>query len=193
MEPDPPDAPGRRFADLYRDLRQLAERQLRRNAWLTVSATTLLHEAYLGMSDSKAIFPDEARFIGYAARVMRGVIIDLVRERRALKRGAGFQITRLPTEVDAAAADGVSAGDAGGADPALTRLSAALDDLAQRDPALAELVDLRYFCGYTFEEIAVQRGLSKRTVQRDWEKARLLLFNELNEAGGGTADPGAAL
>ena len=179
---------------MYRDLRQLAERQLRRNSWLTVSATTLLHEAYIGMSDSKAIFPDEARFIGYAARVMRGVIIDLVRERRALKRGAGFHITRLPTEVDVAAAPGFAAdgpaafdpaaGDPAAGDPALAQLSAALDELAQRDPALAELVDLRYFCGYTFDEIAAQRGISKRTVQRDWEKARLLLFNELNDAGG---------
>jgi RNA polymerase sigma factor (sigma-70 family) len=199
MELDPHDAPGRLFADMYRDLRQLAERQLRRNSWLTVSATTLLHEAYIGMSDSKAIFPDEARFIGYAARVMRGVIIDLVRERRALKRGAGFHITRLPTEVDVAAAPGFAAdgqaadgpaafdpaaGDPAAGDPALAQLSAALDELAQRDPALAELVDLRYFCGYTFDEIAAQRGISKRTVQRDWEKARLLLFNELNDAGG---------
>jgi hypothetical protein len=123
MELDPHDAPGRLFADMYRDLRQLAERQLRRNSWLTVSATTLLHEAYIGMSDSKAIFPDEARFIGYAARVMRGVIIDLVRERRALKRGAGFHITRLPTEVDVAAApgfaaDGQAAGGPAAFDPA---------------------------------------------------------------------------
>ena len=192
MELDPHVLPDRLFADMYRDLRQVAERQLRRNAWLSVSATTLLHEAYLGMSDSKAIFPDEARFIGYAARVMRGVIIDLVRERRALKRGAGFHITRLPTGIDAPAADAAADGGAAAGDPALARLSEALDELAQHDPALAELVDLRYFCGYTFDEIAAQRGISKRTVQRDWEKARLLLFNELNAAGGesaGTAAP----
>jgi len=163
----------RLFAALYQNLRDIANRQLRRNAWLSVSATTLLHEAYLGMSDREAVFPDEAHFIGYAARVMRGLVIDLVRERRALKRGAGFHITQLPTEI------GEPEFDAQG----LSRLSEALDQLAHLDQVLAELVDLRYFCGYTFDEIAAQRGTSKRTVQRDWEKARLLLFRELNGAG----------
>lgn len=162
----------RLFASLYHNLRDVAERQLRRNAGLSVSATTLLHEAYFGMAESDAVFPDQARFIGYAARVMRGMIIDLVRERRALKRGAGFHITQLPTEVGAPAADVT----------ALSRLSEALDELAKHDPLLAEIVDLRYFCGYTFDEIAAQRSKSKRTVQREWEKARVLLFKELNSA-----------
>jgi DNA-directed RNA polymerase specialized sigma24 family protein len=61
------------------------------------------------------------------------------------------------------------------------RLSAALDELAGRDPRLAEVVDLRYFCGFTFDEIAAQRGVSKRTVQRDWEIARIILFEQLTE------------
>ena len=61
----------------------------------------------------------------------------------------------------------------------MTRLSEALDELAVRNPKLAELVDLRYFCGYTFDEIAVQRSTSTRTVKRDWEKARALLFLQL--------------
>src|ERR1700744_2542325 len=74
------------FASLYDDLRRLAERQLRRSGAAFVSPTTLLHEAYLGMSDRDAHFPDRDGFMGYAARVMRNLIIDLVRERRALKR-----------------------------------------------------------------------------------------------------------
>ena len=156
------------FAQLYGDLRKLAERQLRRNQGASISPTTLLHEAYLGMSDRSAVFPDRERFMGYAARVMRGLIIDFIRERRALKRGSAFQITELPTDV--AAAD----------DTDLPRLSDALDELAARDPRLAEVVDLRYFCGFTFEEIAAQRGASVRTVQRDWEKARLILFDGLS-------------
>jgi DNA-directed RNA polymerase specialized sigma24 family protein len=81
------------FVLLYGELRQLAERQLRRNAGAPVSPTTLLHEAYLGMRGRDAIFPDRERFIGYAARVMRGLIIDFVRDRRALKRGGDFHIT----------------------------------------------------------------------------------------------------
>ena len=145
---------------------------MRRNAGAPISPTTLLHEAYLDMSGKEAIFPDRERFIGYAARVMRGLIIDMVRERRALKRGAAFHITQLPTEL------GVADGD----EVILTRLSDALDELATHDARLAEVVDLKYFCGYTFEDIAAQRGTSKKTVQRDWEKARVLLFRQLSDA-----------
>jgi RNA polymerase sigma factor (TIGR02999 family) len=162
---------GLRFAALYADLRQLAERQLRRSAGAPISPTTLLHEAYLDMSGKDAVFPDRERFIGYAARVMRGLIIDLVRERRALKRGAAFHITQLPTELGAPEGD----------EAALTRLSEALDELATHDARLAEVVDLKYFCGYTFEDIAAQRGTSKKTVQRDWEKARVILFRQLTD------------
>jgi RNA polymerase sigma factor (TIGR02999 family) len=159
----------RLFASLYGELRQLAERQLRRNAGTPVSPTTLLHEAYLGIRGREAVFPDRERFIGYAARVMRGLIIDFVRDRRALKRGGDFHITQLPTQVP----------DANKEETDLSQLSEALDELAVRDPKLAELVDLRYFCGYTFDEIAVQRSTSTRTVKRDWEKARVLLFHHL--------------
>ncbi len=160
-----------RFAAMYSDLRQLAERQLRRNSGAAISPTTLLHEAYLDMSDNKAVFPDRERFIGYAARVMRGLIIDMVREGRALKRGAGFHITQMPTEL----------GAPDHAEQTLTRLSEALDELAIHDARLAEVVDLKYFCGYTFEQIAAQRGASAKTVQRDWEKARVILFQQLND------------
>jgi len=180
-EPNPPDigpdadttpAHGHYFAALYTDLRAMAERQLRRGGGMPLSPTTLLHEAYVGMSGSEAHFPDRQRFMGYAARVMRGLIIDFVREKRALKRGAGFQITQLPTEIGEAERD----------QRELTRLSDALDELAVHEPRLAEVVDLKYFCGYSFDEIAAQRGTSKRTVQRDWEKARLLLFEQLKGA-----------
>jgi RNA polymerase sigma factor (TIGR02999 family) len=157
------------FSQLYTELRQLAERQLRRNSGAPISPTTLLHEAYLGIAAGSAIFPDRDRFMGYAARVMRGLIIDFVRERRALKRGAGVHITQLPTEVEQ-----VDAGE-------LSRLSGVLDELAAHDPRLAEVVDLRYFCGFTFEDIAAQRGTSVRTVQRDWEKARVILFQQLQD------------
>lgn len=159
------------FASLYAELRQLAERQLRRSNAAAISPTTLLHEAYIGMSDRDAVFPDRERFLGYAARVMRGLIIDLVRERLALKRGGAYHITQLPTELMGPAEDAAD----------LARLSDALDELATHDARLAEVVDLKYFCGFTFEDIAAQRRTSVRTVQRDWEKARLILFRGLNE------------
>jgi RNA polymerase sigma factor (TIGR02999 family) len=110
--------------------------------------------------------------MGYAARVMRGLLIDFVRERRAVKRGSAFHITQLPAEMEAIALD----------DAELSRLSDALDELATRDPLLAELVDLKFFCGYTVDDIAADRGTSKRTIQRDWEKARLMLFHQLTDA-----------
>ena len=157
------------FASLYGELRNLAERQLRRSSGIPLSPTTLLHEAYLGMSGREAQFPDRERFMGYAARVMRGLIIDFVRERRALKRGSEFHITHLPTEVVEAIPD----------ERELLQLSEAIDALATRDPRLAQVVDLKYFCGYSFEEIAAMQGQSARTVQRDWEKARIVLYQQL--------------
>jgi RNA polymerase sigma factor (TIGR02999 family) len=174
LRPDATDVTNNRqlFASLYSDLRRLAERQLRGNEAMSVSPTTLLHEAYIGMENRDAHFPDRERFMGYAARVMRGLIVDLVRERRALKRGGAYHITQLPTEVEEFAE---SATD-------LARLSDALDALAVREPRLAEVVDLNYFCGFTFDDIALQRGTSLRTVMRDWEKARVILFKELNES-----------
>jgi RNA polymerase sigma factor (TIGR02999 family) len=191
MGPNPPTSPpenppplpnSQQFADLYDKLKSLAERQLRSNANLPIGADTLLHEAYLQMSARDAVFPDQDRFIGYAARVMRGLIIDLVREKRALKHGAGFHITQLPTEL------GLPQDPEALAEP-LVRLSEALDRLATRDERLAEVVDLKYFCGYTFEDIAAMRGASKRTVLRDWEKARLLLYRQLKDLPDFSAGP----
>ncbi|GMV59428.1 MAG: hypothetical protein AMXMBFR72_25260 [Betaproteobacteria bacterium] len=159
------------FAALYRELHRLAKRQLHAHAaGSTLSATTLLHEAYLDISRRGAAFPDRARFFAYAARAMRGLIIDYVRERRALKRGGEFHLTQLDTEIAESAAQ--DSGD-------LTRLDEALDELARADAPLAELVELKFFCGFTFAEIAAMRGISERTVQRDWAKARLYLHDAL--------------
>lgn len=160
------------FASLYRELHRLARKQLYAHAGgLTIGATTLLHEAYLDLSGRGVAFPDRARFFAYAARAMRGLIVDHVRERRALKRGGEFQLTTL----DADKADAVQPIDD------LAPLSDALDALAQSDAALAELVDLKFFCGLNFAEIAAMRDVSERTVQRDWAKARLFLHELLRD------------
>jgi RNA polymerase sigma factor (TIGR02999 family) len=161
------------FAALYRELHRLARKQLHVNAQgLTLGATTLLHEAYLDLSRRGVVFPDRARFFTYAARAMRGLIIDHVRERRAQKRGGEFHLTTL--DVDKADA-------APRADDDLAPLGEALDTLSTAEPALAELVDLKFFCGLNFAEIAAMRGVSERTVQRDWAKARLFLHQVLRE------------
>jgi RNA polymerase sigma factor (TIGR02999 family) len=161
------------FTDLYAQLRQIAQSALRRSGpQLTVSPTTLLHEAYLKISDRDAlIFPDRARFMAYASRAMRRLVIDFVRERRALKRGAAFEITSMPTET----------GELPGESFDLQRISDGLDELATVSPALAELVDLHFFCGFSFAEIAALMDLSERTVMRDWNKARLYLHDVLRE------------
>ncbi len=163
------------FAALYAELHRLAKRELGRSGGaITISATTLLHEAYLDMSGRVGpVFPDRARFMAYAARVMRGLIIDFARSRQARKRGGGFEITTFDTDV----ADIV-------ADPGeLSRIGEALDELATVDPWLAQLVDLKFFCGFSFGEIAGMRSVSERTVQRDWEKARIYLHHAIRDVG----------
>ena len=170
------------FVALYRELHRLAERQVRRGGReLTLGATTLLHEAYLQIAGRDGVhFADRTRFLGYASRAMRGLVIDHRRRARAQKRGGDA--------VEVTLTDAVAPGD-GGSDAGvdLDRLSDALDELAALEPALAELVDLHFFCGYSHAEIAELRNVSTRTVQRDWRKARLLLHSTMlgDEPAGG--------
>ncbi len=154
------------FAALYGELHRLARQQLR-GSGVTLGATTLLHEAYLGLASRESRFPDRARFLSYAARAMRGLIIDHARERRALKRGGAFHLTALDTDSTERPKEDLAA------------LGEALEALAASDPPLAELVDLKFFCGFTLREIAEMRGVSERTAQRDWTKARLVLHRFL--------------
>ena len=155
----------------------MARRELaRRGAGVTLGATTLLHEAYLDISDREgASFPDRGRFLAYAARVMRGLIIDYARRRQAQKRGGEFEITSIATDViDVVAGSGADASE-------LTRVSDALDQLEATDPRLARIVDLKFFCGFSLVEIASMFQVSERTVQRDWEKARIYLHRVLRD------------
>jgi RNA polymerase sigma factor (TIGR02999 family) len=158
------------FGALYSELHRLARRELARHSFsMNLSATTLLHEAYIEMAAKEgAAFPDRARFMGYAARVMRGLIIDHARSRRAQKRGGQFEITSIGGEPENPVDD-----------RELTKISEALDELAQSDASLAEMVDLKFFCGFTFAEIAALRNISERTAQRQWEKARIYLHSKI--------------
>jgi RNA polymerase sigma factor (TIGR02999 family) len=159
------------FATLYAELHRLARRELaRQGVPLGLSATTLLHQAYLDMAEREGpAFPDRARFMGYAARVMRGLIIDHARNRQAQKRGGLFEITSLNTDALDHSADYRE----------LKNISDALDQLGKTEPSLAEIVDLKFFCGFSFAEIATMRAVSERTVQRNWEKARIYLHRNL--------------
>src|SRR5215471_2810310 len=163
------------FTALYEELHRMARRELsKRGAGITLGATTLLHDAYLDISGREGTaFPDRNRFMAYAARVMRGLIIDYARNRQAQKRGGQFEITSIRTDI-AEAIPGVAD---------LVPLSDALDELATADARLARIVDLKFFCGFSFAEIAAMSGVSERTAQRDWEKARIYLHHVLGDFG----------
>jgi RNA polymerase sigma factor (TIGR02999 family) len=155
------------FCALYNELRQLAEHELARGRGgdANIGARSLLHEAYLVMRRRDGdTFSDRGHFMAYAACVIRGLIVDHARNRHAQKRGGRFHITSLDADV----AEIASHNEYEGVGDALARL-------AELAPALAELVDLRFFCGFSFAEIAAMRGVSERTVQRRWEQARLYL------------------
>ncbi len=173
---DAGDAPSRDalFAALYAELHRLAESHVRRSGSdLTLGATTLLHEAYVDIAAREALaFPDRNRFLGYASRAMRSIVIDYVRQRRAQKRGGDLTFTTLDEEHAAGSVEATY----------LEAVGTALDHLAGVEPDLAQLVDLKFFCGFTFAEIAGLRGVAERTVQRDWATARVLLHGYLDGA-----------
>lgn len=167
-------AAGALFSALYRELRVIAEGHLRgQHDGVSLGTTSLLHEAYLNMRNREgAQFPDRARFLAYASRAMRGLVIDYVRNRQAKKRGGEFRLVTMEEGQLSDPASEVAS---------LESLSEALDVLASVDALLAELVDLHFFGGFTFAEIAQLRDVSERTVQRDWRKARLLLHHHLQQ------------
>ena len=171
------------FGTLYAELHRLARREVSRQAPGGLGVTTLLHEAYLSISGREGtVFVDQARFMAYAARVMRGLIIDDVRRRRSEKRGGLFEITSLGIDHAESVMDPQS----------LILISDALDELADVEPGLAEIIDLKFFCGFSFAEIAAMRGVSERTVQRNWEKGRLYLHQAIGSGSPATATPHAA-
>ena len=159
------------FTTLYGDLCRLARREVRRNGAQDILGTgTLVHEAWLDLRQRPSLaFDEPGRFLAYAARTVRGLVIDRVRARQAQKRGGGL-ITALDTHVDQVAQPELPAG-----------IGEALDELAALEPELAQVVDLKFFCGFTVAEVARMQGISERTAQRQWEKARLLLYRALGE------------
>jgi len=156
------------FAALYEELHALAARQLNRAGGdITLGTTTLLHEAYLKLSagEGRPVL-DRSRFLAYASKVFRGLVIDYIRARKAKKRGGDFEITLLG-ERDPGPGAPVDAG--------LERLAQGLEELAAVDPELSQLVDLHVFGGFTLLEVAGLTGTSLRATERNWQQSRLLL------------------
>ncbi|MGZ5131841.1 MAG: ECF-type sigma factor [Caldimonas sp.] len=160
------------FAVLYQDLRKLARARLRRSETITLLDTTaLVHESYLRYLNAHELeFADRGKFFAYAASVMRSIVVDEVRKRHAERRGGSAEHVPLDTgAVDSLAQD----------DEQIIRVHEALEELAALDPRLARVVEMRYFAGLTEEDIATALGVTDRTVRRDWDKARTLLFSAL--------------
>jgi RNA polymerase sigma factor (TIGR02999 family) len=155
------------FAAAYGELHRLAHARLRDGGRDSVLDTTcLVHESYLRFVRAGELRAEDRRaFFAYASQVMRSVIINSVRERVAQKRGG----EQAPLTL--------SHGLGAQADPEQTVLAVheALERLEQADPRLAQVAQMRYFGGYSEQEIAETLGVTERTVQRDWEKARLIL------------------
>jgi len=153
---------------LYAELRKLARARLRQSGELSqLDATGLVHESYLRLQSAGApSFADRGHFLAYAARVMHSVVIDLVRAREAQRRGGDVVHLTMNTAVAELAPQ---------RDEEILRVHEALDELAQMEPRLAQVVEMRYFGGLLEAEIAEALGVTERTVQRDWQKARLFL------------------
>jgi len=156
------------FGLLYPDLRLLAHSRLRRSGRFTLLDTTaLVHESYLRLFKAGTLEAgDRGQFMAYAARVMRSVVVDFVRHRAAERRGGDAVHVELATE---------SAGFSDPREREVIRINEALEELAAIDERLVRVVEMRYFAGMTEEQVAEALELSRRSVARDWEKARLFL------------------
>jgi RNA polymerase sigma factor (TIGR02999 family) len=158
----------------YDQLRRIAHRSRARvGAGHTLQTTALVHEAYLKLGQSRS-FADETHFLRAAALAMRHALINYAQSRMANKRGGGGQHVTLSNIADLSVET----------DEGLLALHEAMVRLASEDPRLADVVECRFFGGYGEEDTARALGMSVRTVQRDWLKARAWLFREL----GGTTD-----
>jgi RNA polymerase sigma factor (TIGR02999 family) len=164
----PPDQADELFRLMYQDLRRLARSRLRRSEDITMLDTTaLVHESYLRFQGTPELAGmAQGQFLAFAARTMRFVVIDFVRQRHAQRRGGGqFQVT-LNTDIG----ESVAAGD-----DQVLRIHEALEELALVDDRLARIVEMRCFGGLDELAIAQALGVTDRTVRREWQKARLLL------------------
>jgi RNA polymerase sigma factor (TIGR02999 family) len=161
------------FALMYGDLKRLAHGNLRRVGGRDeLNTTMLVHESFLKIAARGGLAPaDRPAFFAYIGKVMRSVVLDAVRERRAGKRGGGQPPVTLATNIAQEVVD----------DERLLAIDDALKSLAKLSPELHQLVEMRYFAGLSIAEIAEAAGMSVRSVERDWEKARAILRTLMDE------------
>jgi RNA polymerase sigma factor (TIGR02999 family) len=162
------------FAAAYPELRRLARSRLRGGGRdVVLDTTALVHESYLRLSrGAGAAFPDRTRFLVYAGKAMRSIIVDIVRERQTDRRGNGAAHLTLT-------GGGAHELPQPGGEMHILQVNEALEQLAEVDPRMAQVVEMKYFAGLTEAEIAQALGITDRTVRRDWEQARLFLAEVL--------------
>ena len=163
------------FELVYVELKRMAHNRLRyqNEGGPELDTTSLVHECFLRMhARGELNITDRAAFLGYVGRVMRNVVIDHVRTRRALKRGGEERMVTLTTGVEGETFD----------DEQLLAMNAALEVLERIAPDFHRLVELRYFAGLSINEVAELNGTSARTVEREWAKARTFLRQLIHEA-----------
>jgi RNA polymerase sigma factor (TIGR02999 family) len=163
------------FSVLYPELRKIAHARLRMQGGVAHLATTaLVHESFLRLVDSAELqLTDRKHFFAYAAKTMRNIIIDFAREQQAERRGGGAEVLPLNT----ALAEQVDSDMAGST---LISINDSLLALEKVDPTLAQVVEMRYFAGYSETEVAELMETSERTVRRQWEKARAFLLASMS-------------
>ena len=156
------------FNAWYPELKKIARARLNRSGLSgTMQTTALVHDSYMKLATGPdRQFSNRLQFLAYASRTLRSIVIDTIREERALRRGGDLNLVTLDTAVQEGVGNAVDVED----------VNAAMDDLAKLDPALARLVEMRFFGGLNAAEIAEALGISERTVQREWNKARALLL-----------------
>jgi RNA polymerase sigma factor (TIGR02999 family) len=172
------------YAALYPELKRIARARLRlqgRGAGSNsgsasgASTTMLVHESFVRLVGARGLrLEDRRHFFAYAAKTMRNIIVDTAREHLAERRGGGAEHVTLGDAEASQVADAQASDD-------LVRVSEALRELESVDAELAELVEMRYFGGYSEIEIAELQGVTERTVRRRWDKARAWLFVALRE------------
>jgi RNA polymerase sigma factor (TIGR02999 family) len=163
-------AVGRIYAILYPELKAMAHRRVRHEAFgSTLDTTALVHESYLRLAKADSLNLENRRhFLAYASHVMRSVVVDLVRQARAQRRGGDQLLVTLNTN---------RANSVESSTSEIVRLDELLSELAEIDPRLVSVVEMRYFAALEVPQIAEYLDVSARTIQRDLEKVRLLLID----------------
>lgn len=153
----------------YAELKRLAERHLRRDGGSTLAATDVLHEACLRLLGERVSVSDRSHFFALASRIMRNILVDYARSRQRLKRGAGEACVTITTNIE----------DTRAPDVEVLALDEALSRLSELDPRKCQVLEMHYFGGLTYDEMAAATGTSAATVDRDLRFAKAWLEREL--------------